>query len=718
MQRTPPGVRTRSRDPSASTEDGDPEAGPSDAGAATRRGPLLDIQHEDEVPPSYDDAAQREPRPEAREARAREGGNGPVNEVIEGMDGIIQMIRDLSQQVESIRTPRHRNRAISVEIIDDGVVHREIENTPRRVPGMSSNIPGPDPEYGERGAELVPIRARLPRGGWIKNPFDDLEFKGKTDKTNPMRFLQKFKRIAVYERVSDEEQLFHFGRCMKGAASQWYELQTAETMEELERNFRDHFWGCQAQMRFRQRIYFSRYRGSDSTMTEYALGLARQAKTLNPPMPDEEIIQTVREHFEADVSRELRPSVVRTVVDMVAMLDTIENERETRKLRAESRRGGNERNNEASRASRNSGNKDRQETRRADSEYRGGRPKDREQRWRGGGRTYGTRNSEQKAPGETRSGGVVIQELPDSDDAKDKPKGNTYSKNAGTWKPRQRDASQGRAEGQRAPKDANSQRDRQSRRVAAIAAAPGDDEDVASEEDQETESDDELLCGTITARPANGASYGTAIDEKQVRESRRREEPNIEGPQRRKSGTKVDVPTISVDFGETTVSALIDTGAQISAISRELWKELRRNGEPIRELPDDRMALRGAIATKGSTVAKKISAIINHAGHRYNHEYYVIEGLVFAAILGIDFLSKHRMSMRCGDTVEITFGANNNPGTSEQVNKNHTQIPPRKVQRGEIDKTSTGREIPEEKFPRSFREYGESPSKKGSPHTD
>lgn len=52
-------------------------------------------------------------------------------------------------------------------------------------------------------------------------------------------------------------------------------------------------------MQFRQQIYFGKYKPQDGTMTEYALNVSRQVKTLVPPMPDEAIVQTLREHFDA-----------------------------------------------------------------------------------------------------------------------------------------------------------------------------------------------------------------------------------------------------------------------------------------------------------------------------------------------------------------------------------------------------------------------------------
>jgi len=54
-------------------------------------------------------------------------------------------------------------------------------------------------------------------------------------------------------------------------------------------------------------------------------------------MTDQEIVQTVRQHFDSDIARELRPSVVRSVSELIEMLESIENKRETRRLRLESR---------------------------------------------------------------------------------------------------------------------------------------------------------------------------------------------------------------------------------------------------------------------------------------------------------------------------------------------------------------------------------------------
>lgn len=113
---------------------------------------------------------------------------------------------------------------------------------------------------------------------------------------------------------------------MKGSASLWYELQRPEDISEAKLMFKQHYWGIQAQMNFRHNLHFGKFKQGDMSMSEYALGLARQARTLTSPMLDEEIIQTIKEHFDGGVARELRPSIIKTVDETVNMLDTIESE--------------------------------------------------------------------------------------------------------------------------------------------------------------------------------------------------------------------------------------------------------------------------------------------------------------------------------------------------------------------------------------------------------
>lgn len=62
-------------------------------------------------------------------------------------------------------------------------------------------------------------------------------------------------------------------------------------------------------------------------MAEYAMNIAKQAKTLTPPMSEAEIIRCVKRHFGNSVMREIRPTTVKNIDEFVKLLDEIEYER-------------------------------------------------------------------------------------------------------------------------------------------------------------------------------------------------------------------------------------------------------------------------------------------------------------------------------------------------------------------------------------------------------
>ncbi|XP_011688451.1 PREDICTED: uncharacterized protein LOC105450356 [Wasmannia auropunctata] len=137
---------------------------------------------------------------------------------------------------------------------------------------------------------------RMPRGGWLQNPFQDITYSGKRDIQNPIRFLHKFEKTATYERVSDADKLHFFAKAMRGAASLWFELNQPDTFEEAVKSFKENFWSDKDQNKFREELYTTRYaykadNKENMSMADYALSLARQAKTLDPPMLESEIIR-------------------------------------------------------------------------------------------------------------------------------------------------------------------------------------------------------------------------------------------------------------------------------------------------------------------------------------------------------------------------------------------------------------------------------------------
>ncbi|XP_067213077.1 uncharacterized protein DDB_G0284459-like [Linepithema humile] len=171
---------------------------------------------------------------------------------------------------------------------------------------------------------------RLPRGGWLKNPFEDIKFTGKSDAINPIRFLKKFESTAKYEGIKRSEQLHFFGKCMQEQASTWWELQDFMSISEAKEEFIKFYWGDDQQARFREKLYTGRYKAAKNMrMSDYALNMAKQARTLNPPMSDKELIRCIKRHFDRDIAREIRSTTATTLMDLVYLLEEIQDEKET-----------------------------------------------------------------------------------------------------------------------------------------------------------------------------------------------------------------------------------------------------------------------------------------------------------------------------------------------------------------------------------------------------
>lgn len=190
----------------------------------------------------------------------------------------------------------------------------------------------------EKGEGLSGIK--LPRGGWLKNPFEEISFVGRKDGQNLMRFVNRFERIADYEGVEECDKLHYFGRALRDNAAIWFELNEPETYSEAKRLFLEQFWGEEEQSRFRQRIYTGKYRPDRGmSMADYAQEYARQAKLLDPPMSEHEIIRAVKGHFSIDIAREIRATTVSNLKDMMKLLSSIEAESgQTRKGSIDNRR--------------------------------------------------------------------------------------------------------------------------------------------------------------------------------------------------------------------------------------------------------------------------------------------------------------------------------------------------------------------------------------------
>lgn len=99
--------------------------------------------------------------------------------------------RTEDKNTESFRDIRRRLEKL--ETRENGILpeERNREKTTRET-GDSAR---PDIKVGDNTV----VNAKLPKGGWLRNPFEDLRYSGRNDPQNPMKFLNRFEKMADYE---------------------------------------------------------------------------------------------------------------------------------------------------------------------------------------------------------------------------------------------------------------------------------------------------------------------------------------------------------------------------------------------------------------------------------------------------------------------------------------------------------------------------------------
>ncbi|KMQ90342.1 s68306 pol retrotransposon woot [Lasius niger] len=464
---------------------------------------------------------------------------------------------------------------------------------------------------------------RLPRGGWLKDPFDGIRYTGRSDAQNPMKFLKKFLSIARYEGIREDDQLHYFAKCLRGSAANWFELRDPVDMRDAIRSFRDQFWNDEHQARFREVLYTGRYnrRESKMTMAEYALDLSRQARLLDPPLSEPEIIRCVKRHYGVRVSREIRPTTVSNLDDFIKLLDDLEAdmnfEREDRV--AENRAGMSSKYNDLRgrtiAANVNSGRYDARQT------ARNSIPGDRLRA------IEADAYKDKPKPKCEREQRVKITEITNDNDAK---KFSSVTSKNGNSLSRKK-----------------------------VALIDRDNEDVDDREgDSFREEDDER------------AEVNEINDDDYDRENDAESMPMVSIMRTKELIRDVDEvsiedqgivarrfkPYLWIHFDEIRVRCLIDTGAQISAITKRVYDKLIEARVRVRAIPIRKFTLVGAFSDKGEVIANKIQVNFSIAERDFAYNLYVVKNLAYDMVLGMDFLSENNSILRCREgKFEVEF---------------------------------------------------------------
>ncbi|XP_029673099.1 uncharacterized protein LOC115241474 [Formica exsecta] len=433
----------------------------------------------------------------------------------------------LKEKLEDLKTDRENGPGKSEEDYARESGARRRRDRPHQT---RENTAYASNSLGEENTNMLG-NVRLPRGGWLMDPFAEIKYKRREDGQNPIKFLRKFEKIADYENIDYRDQLHYFKKCMKGNASNWIEVNDPDDIEEAKESFREYFWGDEQQARFRENLYTGKYKSEKGeTMAEYAMSLARQAKYLEPPMSDHEIIRCVKRHFGNKIAREIRPSTAKSIGELTSLLDDMEYEK---KIVKQSRRQNTEEN-----------------------QLNARKTYDTRQRPETAFRDNGPRRFNEQYP---RYGPDRISEIPNSEGDNENKRVVGYGRNTARDRIR---------EDKIVPKAQTTKK-----RVEKIERERYSGEEESEIESQEEDRESESAI----------ASIRTENILKDVDEVFYEDQAKI----------KIQKgPFVTATFKKLNVKCLIDTGAQVSAMSKEIYDQLKQNGVKMEIQPVEKMQLR------------------------------------------------------------------------------------------------------------------------------
>lgn len=452
---------------------------------------------------------------------------------------------------------------------------------------------------------------KLPKGGYLQSPFEDLRYGGKDSHMNPMAFVRRFENIATREEMSAEDRLYWFLRCLKQTAASWFESHDFESIEKALSQFKERFWNQSAQDKIRRQLYTGKFEaGKQKSMAQNVLEMNRQMKMLDAPVSDKKFISNISRHFDHDTAIGIRPGTINDVRQLVEYLTYQDADKEACEAERKTR----------DRTSKKYGTAPVKSTQ--NREWRGLRDRghqDNKSTYKSYKKDYSRKESRSRSPSQTCRDNYrkdkdpePTMEMPTSSN-KDKKKKESKDKKLKAEKQSGRSASRRR------------QYSVQTKKTAAIKELGSD---TSSGFNSDSESSHTKEIGFLKK------------DEnlKDLEEFTREEQA--------KTRNRVSA-RIPIKIGNKECKALIDTGSQINAMSTEFFEELVGSGVEAITILINKFTLRGAFTDKGDLVSYKTAIEVTIKDFTYVVDFYIIKKLLYDVIVGMKFLARHRAVINC-----------------------------------------------------------------------
>lgn len=104
---------------------------------------------------------------------------------------------------------------------------------------------------------------------------------------------------------------------------------------------------------------------------------------------------------------------------------------------------------------------------------------------------------------------------------------------------------------------------------------------------------------------------------------------------------------VDITISNLTTKALLDTGAQVSAITKELFDKMIDARVEMRVIPIRKFSLIGALSEKRQTASNRVQFKFNIDDHEFIAEFIVIKSLAYNVILRLDFMKNNNISIDC-----------------------------------------------------------------------
>lgn len=113
---------------------------------------------------------------------------------------------------------------------------------------------------------------------------------------------------------------------------------------------------------------------------------------------------------------------------------------------------------------------------------------------------------------------------------------------------------------------------------------------------------------------------------------------------------------INMIFGEYQTEGLLDTGAQVSAITKEIYDSLMDAKYEMHVIPIQGVSIIGAFSSEGQTVLNRVQIRFEIYETNFIYEFVVLESMDYNIVLGLDFMKQNYVSLDCEpEGVQIRF---------------------------------------------------------------